>query len=95
MGGTRLRVRVMPGSAAPAVVGRHGQAWKLRVREAPERGRANEALRDLLANTLALPKGSVRLVAGHSARDKIVELAGITAEETDCRLAAAEQKGSR
>jgi uncharacterized protein YggU (UPF0235/DUF167 family) len=31
----------------------------------------------------------VRLVSGHSARDKIVELAGIDAASTDRRLASA------
>jgi uncharacterized protein len=88
-----LRVRVVPGSAAPGVVGRHGDAWKIRVREAPERGRANEAIVELLAGTLALPKRDVRLVRGHAARDKLFELTGLSADETDRRLAAAEQKG--
>jgi uncharacterized protein (TIGR00251 family) len=90
-----LRVRVVPGSATPGIVGRHGDAWKVRVRAAPERGRANEAVLDLLAGALAVPKRDVRLVSGHGAREKMVELAGLSAEETDRRLAAAEQKGQR
>lgn len=85
----------MPGSTAPGVVGRHGDAWKLRVREAPERGHANDAVLDLLAGTLSLHRRDLELVAGHGGRNKVVELAGITAEETDRRLAAAEQKGLR
>ena len=93
MTGTKLRVRVIPGSNAPGVVGRYGDAWKIRVREAPERGRANEAVVELLAGTLAVPKADVRLVAGHGTRDKLVELTGLSADETDRRLAAAEQKG--
>ena len=93
MEGTKLRVRVIPGSATPGVVGRHGDAWKIRVRAAPERGRANEAVVELLAGTLSLPKGDVRLVGGHTTRDKLVELDGLSAEETDRRLAAAEVKG--
>ncbi|MDQ3992299.1 MAG: DUF167 domain-containing protein [Actinomycetota bacterium] len=95
MGGTRLRLRVVPGAAKPGVVGRHGDAWKLRVREAPDRGRANDAVLDLLAGTLAVPRRDLRLVSGHGARDKVVELAGITAEEINRRLAAAEQEGTR
>jgi uncharacterized protein YggU (UPF0235/DUF167 family) len=91
--GTKLRVRVIPGSNTPGVVGRYGDAWKIRVREAPERGRANDAVVELLAGTLSLPKSDVRLVGGHGTRDKLVELTGLSADETDRRLAAAEQKG--
>jgi uncharacterized protein len=84
---------VLPGSATAGVTGRHGEVWKVRVRAAPERGRANEAVLDLLAGTLALPRRDVRLVGGHGTRDKVIELAGLTADETDRRLAAAERKG--
>lgn len=93
MTGTKLRVRVVPGSSTPGVVGRYGDAWKIRVREAPERGRANEAVVELLAGTLSVPRSDVRLVGGHGTRDKLVELNGLSADETDRRLAAAEQKG--
>ena len=86
---TRLRLRVAPGAARPAVVGRHGDAWKVRVTAAPERGRANDAVLALLADTLELPRASVSLVSGASSRDKIVELAGIDPVETDRRLAGA------
>jgi hypothetical protein len=74
------------------VVGRYGAAWKVRVTAAPERGRANEAVLALLSETLALPRGSVSIVSGHAARDKIVELAGITDAELQSRLASAERK---
>jgi uncharacterized protein YggU (UPF0235/DUF167 family) len=83
---TRLRVRVVPGSARPGVVGRYGDAWKVRVSEAPERGRANEAVLELLAESLAVPRRDVELVAGHGGRDKVVELHGIAEEEAVRRL---------
>ncbi|MDF2750560.1 MAG: hypothetical protein K0T00_1736 [Gaiellaceae bacterium] len=86
---TRLRLRVAPGSARPAVVGRHGDSWKVRVAAAPERGRANDAVLALLAEALALPRASVSLVSGGSSRDKIVEVSGIDPDETDRRLAGA------
>jgi uncharacterized protein YggU (UPF0235/DUF167 family) len=93
--GTRLRVRVVPGSATPGVVGRHGDDWKIRVREAPDRGRANDAVVELLAGVLSVPRRDVRLVAGHGSRTKVLELSGLSADETDRRLAAAEERGVR
>ena len=86
---TRLRLRVSPGSSRPAVVGRHGEAWKVRVTAAPEAGRANDAVVALLAETLALRRAAVTLVSGHRGRDKIVELAGIDPFQIDCRLTSA------
>jgi len=86
---TRLRVRVSPGARKTEVVGRHGEAWKLRVAAAPADGKANEAVVGLLAKVLAVPRARVVLGAGHSGRDKVVELVGIDPAETDRRLASA------
>jgi uncharacterized protein (TIGR00251 family) len=84
-----LRLRVAPGAARPGVVGRHGEAWKVRVAAAPERGQANAAVIALLADTLALPRSSVSLVSGGGSRDKVVELAGVEPDEVEQRLADA------
>jgi uncharacterized protein len=92
MEATRLRLRVSPGTARPGVVGRHGNAWKLRVTEPPEDGRANEAVVRLLADTLSVPRSAVTLVSGHTGRDKIVELAGIDPSQIDRRLSSAAGK---
>jgi uncharacterized protein YggU (UPF0235/DUF167 family) len=81
-----LHLRVVAGSSRPGIVGRYGEAWKVRVAEAPERGRANEAVLDLLAETLSVPRRDVRVVSGHGARDKVVELDGIAEDETVRRL---------
>jgi hypothetical protein len=90
---TRLRLRVSPGGSRAAVVGRQGDAWKVRVTEAPERGRANEAVLRLLAETLALPRGAVTLVSGHGGREKIVELTGVGPALIERRLASAAATG--
>lgn len=84
-----MRLRVSPGARRSGIVGRHGAAWKVRVAASPEGGKANAAVLDLLAAALELPSGSVELVAGRSARDKVVVLHGVTAAEAETRLAAA------
>jgi uncharacterized protein (TIGR00251 family) len=89
---TRLRLRVSPGAGRSTVVGRHGDGWKVRVAGAPERGRANEALVELLSSTLGVPRTGVQLASGATGRDKLVELTGIAPDEIDRRLAAARRK---
>jgi uncharacterized protein YggU (UPF0235/DUF167 family) len=78
---------VIPGSGKPGVVGRYGEAWKLRVTAPPERGKANEATLDLLADTLGLATTELRLLSGHGSRDKTVEVSGLTTDEAERRLA--------
>ena len=89
---TRLRLRVSPGARSAEVVGRHGEAWKVRVAAAPEGGRANDAVVRLLADKLSLPREAVTLVSGHGARDKIVQLAGLDSTQVERRLSTAAGK---
>ncbi len=83
---TRLRLRVSPGARSNAVVGRHGEGWKVRITAAPEDGKANEAVLRLLAERVGLPQVNLKLVSGSSSRDKIVELTGVDAAEAERRL---------
>jgi uncharacterized protein (TIGR00251 family) len=86
---TRVRLRVSPGAGRAGIVGRHGDAWKVRVTAPPEHGRANEAVLRLLAETVAVPRTAVALVSGHTGRDKVVELTGVEPELIEHRLASA------
>lgn len=49
---------------------------KARVRAAPEDGRANEALVELIASKLQTPRRSVSIVSGHTGRQKKLLVAG-------------------
>ena len=73
------------------MVGRYGDGWKIRVHAAPERGRANDEVVSLLAQTLGVTPRDLRVVAGHTARDKIVELDRLTREEAERRLSSGEE----
>jgi hypothetical protein len=55
---------------------------KARVAASPEDGKANAALIALLANSLAVPKAAIEIVAGKSARLKIVDVTGNAAALT-------------
>jgi uncharacterized protein (TIGR00251 family) len=87
--GVVLHVHVQPGAGRSAVVGRHGDALKVRVAAPPVEGRANEATRALLADALGLPAGDVELTGGESSRAKRFRLRGLDPEEADRRLRVA------
>jgi uncharacterized protein (TIGR00251 family) len=90
----RLNLRVAPGASRAAVIGRQGDAWKLRVVAAPERGRANDSVVALLAATLDVKRPDVTIVRGISSRNKTVEIVGLTLDEAESRLTNAQEGAS-
>ena len=75
-----MRVFVQPKAAKTELVGIHGPALKLKVRAAPERGRANDAVCKLVAELLGVPPSRCEVVAGVSTRFKTVAVAGVGTE---------------
>ena len=73
----------------PGIVGRYGDAWKVRVSAAPERGKANEAVLDRLAAALDVARADVELVAGHRSRDKVAVVRNLSEPDAETRLEAA------
>ncbi len=62
---------------------------RLKVRARPEKGRANEAALRLLSGHLGVPRTSVRIVRGAAARDKLVEVDGLSDDDLRARLGGA------
>jgi len=85
----RIGVVVSPGARRTELVGRQGDAWKVRVAAAPERGKANDAVCELLAGLLGVRKDEVSIAAGGSGRRKVVDVDGLAPDEIERRLAAA------
>jgi uncharacterized protein len=82
----RIAVIVTPGARRTELVGRQGDAWKLRVSAPPERGRANAAVCALVADLVGVSPRDVRVAAGTSARRKVVDVAGVETDEVAARL---------
>jgi uncharacterized protein (TIGR00251 family) len=77
----RLAVRVQPRARRDEIVGERAGAVLVRVTAPPVEGRANAALCRVIATRLGLAPGKVTVVRGASARDKLVEIDGLEAEE--------------
>ena len=78
-GAVRFSVRVQPRAARTEVAGAHGAALKVRLHAPPVDGAANDALIDLLAGLLRVPRRGVRIVSGTTSRTKVVEVDGVAA----------------
>jgi hypothetical protein len=83
---TRLSLRVSPRAKRNAILGLRGGTLKVSVTAVPERGKANDAVVELLAETLDLPRSAIELVSGGASKDKVVEI-DLPAEEIARRLA--------
>jgi uncharacterized protein (TIGR00251 family) len=76
----RLKVKVVPGSSRNEIVGWLGDALKIKVTAPPERGKANEAVVELLATALDIATDDVVVVSGHSSPAKVVAVSGMDDE---------------
>ncbi len=84
----RLAIRVQPRSGRTGTDGAHGDAVRVRVNAPPVDGAANEAVVEVLAKALGVPKRAITIVSGAASRSKVVEVEGITAAQLRARLPA-------
>jgi uncharacterized protein len=76
----RIAVRVQPRARRNELAGERDGVLLVRVTAPPVEGRANDAVRKLLAKRLGVAAGRVSVVRGASGRDKVVEVRGMQAE---------------
>ena len=78
-----LHVRVQPRAASEGVTGIVEGALKVRLTAPPVEGKANEALRALLARVLGIPRRDVEIVSGGTSRSKRIRLRRVRAEDLE------------
>lgn len=79
--GVILSIRTQPGSNRNRIIGEYGGRLKLAVTAAPEKGKANKAITELLANTLHIRESSIHIISGESSRDKRLMIEELTPED--------------
>ncbi len=67
----RLDLKVVPKASRDRIVGWYGARLKIQVRAAPERGKANQAVEELLSDVLGM---RVRIIAGAASPLKTAEV---------------------
>jgi uncharacterized protein (TIGR00251 family) len=81
--GCILSVRVSAGASRDRILGEHSGALKVSVSAAPEKGKANRAVCELLAKRLHLPKSHVSVISGETSRDKRLLIRGTRKESLE------------
>jgi uncharacterized protein (TIGR00251 family) len=84
--GVLITVRVIPRAARSGLAGTRGDALLVRLQAPPVEGAANEALVEVLAGALQVPKRAVTIVAGGRSRQKRVKVVGMDAATAAARL---------
>ena len=70
-----LRVKVIPKSSRTELAGiLPDGTWKIKVAAAPEKGRANQALCEFLADHFRVAKSKVRIVSGGTSHLKRIHV---------------------
>ena len=81
-----LHIKVIPGASRDRIAGRLGDAIKVQVCAAPEKGKANDAVINLIAGILGLRRADVHVLRGHSQPRKVLQINGIEQSELDRRI---------
>ena len=84
--GVLVRVKVVSGASRTRVAGLLGDRLKVTVSAPPEAGKANKAVRDVLARLFGVVKGDVKLANSQTTPNKTYSILGVTLREASERL---------
>lgn len=84
--GASFAVKVHPRARKDAITGEIGGTLKVSLTAPPVDGRANDACIDFLAKLLKAPRSSVTIASGQTSRNKVIVVAGLSADVVRERL---------
>jgi uncharacterized protein len=74
--GITIEIQVQPKASRDEIVGVQNGRVKVRIAAAPQDGKANERLREIIAEALGVSKSSVRIIRGETSRLKTIRVLG-------------------
>ena len=75
-----LPVKAQPGARRDAIVGEHGERLKIAVTQVAEKGKANSALCELVADSLGVARSRVAVVTGLTSSQKVLRIDGLSSD---------------
>ncbi|MEX0876695.1 MAG: DUF167 domain-containing protein [Phycisphaerales bacterium] len=81
-----IRVKAVPGASGDTIAGVLGDRLKIRTSAPPEGGKANKAIRLLIARSLNIRPAQSTLVAGSTSPEKRIAVSGLTIEQIGVAL---------
>lgn len=84
--GVILPVHAQPGAKQNAITGVHAGRLKVSVTQAPEQGKANQALIRVLADLLGLKRAQLQLLSGATSSQKRFHVRGVSVAELQARI---------
>lgn len=81
-----ILVRVHPNAARNKVVGVTDGVWQVRVSAPPVKGKANQELITFLSGLLSVGKSRIDIIRGHTTRNKVIAISGLSQEDIVKRL---------
>ncbi len=85
--GIVLPVKAHAGGKLNGITGEHAGALKVSVTQAPEKGKANNAILEVITEALGLKRGQIELVSGATSSQKKFLIRETAREELERRLA--------
>jgi hypothetical protein len=79
--GLVLPIRVQPGAKKNSIHGVHDGALKVSVQAAPEDGKANDAIMELLKKSLGIKRNQIEMLSGQTSRNKKILIRELKLEE--------------
>ena len=83
---TTIDVHLQPGAKRNEILGFRGNVLYAKVTAVAEKGRANQALLELMADAFGVPKSTIAIVRGQTSRNKVVSIQGLTREDLNAIL---------
>ena len=83
---TIINVKVIPRASRDQIAGIEQGLYRIKLTAPPVEGRANKALKELLARRLGLPKGDIEIISGERSRQKSVRIHGLSPQDVKALL---------
>jgi uncharacterized protein (TIGR00251 family) len=81
-----LRLRVYPHARRNEIIGLTDGVLQVKVAAPPVKGKANRELTAFLSRALGVSQSSLTIIKGHTSRNKVIAIAGLSYEDTINRL---------